>query len=47
MTVVLALTACAALAGATSPLAVGDWIAEAPTYMLQQVGAHTDPLLPS
>ncbi|MFE5082090.1 transposase family protein [Streptomyces mirabilis] len=47
LTVVLALTACAVLAGAASPLAVGDWIADAPTYTLQQVGAHTDPLLPS
>jgi hypothetical protein len=47
LTVVLALTACAVLAGATSLLAVGEWIADAPTYVLQQVGTRPDPLLPS
>ncbi|MDQ0596262.1 hypothetical protein QF037_000607 [Streptomyces canus] len=30
LTVVLALTACAVLAGATSLLAVGEWITDAP-----------------
>ncbi|PTH87614.1 ISAs1 family transposase [Streptomyces sp. A244] len=43
--VVLALTACAVLAGATSLLAVGEWIADAPGYVLEQVGSHPDPLL--
>ncbi|WP_338672627.1 ISAs1 family transposase [Streptomyces sp. SCSIO 30461] len=43
---VLALTACAVLAGATSLLAVGEWIADAPPHVLEQVGAHPDPLLP-
>lgn len=46
LAVVLALTACAVLAGATSLLAVGEWIADAPAHVLEQVGAHTDPLLP-
>ena len=46
LTVVLALTACAVLAGATSLLAVGEWIADAPPRVLEQVGARTDPLLP-
>jgi predicted transposase YbfD/YdcC len=44
--VVLALTACAVLAGATSVLAVGEWIADAPPQVLKQVGAPADPLLP-
>jgi hypothetical protein len=35
---VLALTACAVLAGATSLLAVGEWIADAPTHV------PTDPM---
>lgn len=43
---VLALTACAVLAGATSLPAVGEWIADAPAHMLHQVGARPDPLLP-
>ncbi len=34
------------LAGATSPLAVGEWIADAPGHVLEQVGADADPLLP-
>ncbi|WP_234042641.1 transposase family protein [Streptomyces marianii] len=38
--VVRALTACAVLAGATSLLAVGEWIADAPAHVLQQVGAR-------
>ncbi|WUX65390.1 transposase family protein (plasmid) [Streptomyces sp. NBC_01431] len=46
LAVVLALTACAVLAGATSLLAVGEWIADAPAYVLEQVGADPDPLLP-
>ncbi|MEV7979855.1 ISAs1 family transposase [Streptomyces sp. NPDC086519] len=46
LAVVLALTACAVLAGATSLLAVGEWIADAPAHVLEQVGAHPDPLLP-
>ncbi|WP_406447024.1 transposase family protein [Streptomyces sp. NBC_01613] len=46
LTVVLTLTACAVLARATSLLAVGEWIADAPTYVLQQVGVRPDPLLP-
>lgn len=44
--VVLTLTACAVLAGATWLLAVGEWIADAPGYVLEQVGADLDPLLP-
>jgi len=46
LAVVLALTACAVLAGATSLLAVGEWIADAPGHVLEQVGANPDPLLP-
>lgn len=46
LAVVLALTACAVLSGATSLLAVGEWIADAPGYVLEQVGANPDPLLP-
>ncbi|WP_323139675.1 transposase family protein [Streptomyces sp. NBC_01443] len=46
LAVVLALTACAVLAGATSLLAVGEWIADAPAHVLEQVGVHPDPLLP-
>ncbi|WP_234343109.1 transposase family protein [Streptomyces fulvoviolaceus] len=46
LTVVLALTACAVPAGATSLPAVGEWIADAPGYLLEQVGAVPDPLLP-
>ncbi|MGI5460876.1 transposase family protein [Streptomyces sp. CA-249302] len=46
LAVVLALTACAVLAGATSLPAVGEWIADAPGYVLEQVGAVPDPLLP-
>jgi hypothetical protein len=46
LAVVLALTACAVLTGATSLLAVGEWIADAPWYVLEQVGADSDPLLP-
>ncbi|MFC9266361.1 transposase family protein [Streptomyces zhihengii] len=39
LVVVLALTACAVLAGARSLLAVGEWIADAPPQVLQAVGA--------
>ncbi|WP_371674240.1 transposase family protein [Streptomyces sp. NBC_00289] len=46
LAVVLTLTACAVLAGATSLLAVGEWIADAPGHVLEQVGANPDPLLP-
>ncbi|MFE4824877.1 ISAs1 family transposase [Streptomyces sp. NPDC056704] len=46
LAVVLALTACAVLAGATSLLAVSEWIADAPEQVLEQIGAHPDPLLP-
>jgi predicted transposase YbfD/YdcC len=44
--VVLALTACAVLAGARSLLAVGEWITDAPPPVLQQLGVRPDPLLP-
>ncbi|MFB6879000.1 transposase family protein [Streptomyces sp. NPDC056323] len=46
LTVVLVLTVCAVLAEATSLLAVGEWIADAPAHALEQVGARRDPLLP-
>uniref|UniRef100_UPI002F909A82 transposase family protein n=1 Tax=Streptomyces sp. NBC_01562 TaxID=2975879 RepID=UPI002F909A82 len=46
LTVVLALTACAVLAGARSLLAVGEWIADVPPQVLTTVGARPDPLLP-
>lgn len=45
LVVVLALTACAVLAEATSFLAVGEWIADAPPHV-EQVGAQPDLLLP-
>ncbi|MFH9969042.1 transposase family protein [Streptomyces mirabilis] len=44
LVVVLALTACAVLAGARSLLAVGEWIADAPPPVLQAIGASSDPL---
>jgi hypothetical protein len=44
LAVVLALTACAVLAGATSLLAVGEWIADAPGHVLEQVGADASQL---
>ncbi|MFI0968320.1 hypothetical protein ACH4S8_44355 [Streptomyces sp. NPDC021080] len=37
MAVVLALTACAVLTGATSLLAVGEWIADAPAHVLHRL----------
>jgi hypothetical protein len=43
---VLALTACAVLAGATSVLAVGEWIADAPPHILERLGIRLDPLFP-
>ncbi|WP_371798241.1 transposase family protein [Streptomyces sp. NBC_01707] len=43
---VLTLAACAVLAGATSLLAVGEWIADAPPHVLAHVGARLDPLPP-
>lgn len=46
LAVVLALTACAVLAGAASLLAVGEWIAGAPTHVLDRLGVRGDPLLP-
>ncbi|MFW3470018.1 ISAs1 family transposase [Streptomyces microflavus] len=44
--VVLTLTACAVLSGATSLLAVGEWIADAPPHVLQRLGVRLDPVLP-
>jgi hypothetical protein len=41
-----ALTACAVLAGATSLLAVGEWIADAPSHVLECLGVRPDPLSP-
>lgn len=46
LAVVLSLAACAVLAGATSLVAVGEWIADAPEHVLEQLGARPDPLLP-
>ncbi|WP_253191551.1 transposase family protein [Streptomyces sp. M1013] len=46
MVAVLALTACAVLAGATSLLAVGEWIAGAPPSVLEHLGVRPDPLCP-
>ncbi|GAA2969519.1 hypothetical protein GCM10010446_63620 [Streptomyces enissocaesilis] len=43
---VLALTACAVLAGARSLLAVAEWVADAPLELLEQLGATVDPLAP-
>jgi predicted transposase YbfD/YdcC len=43
---VLALTACAVLAGARSLLAVGEWVADAPPALLERLGAVVDPLFP-
>lgn len=47
LVVVLALTACAVLAGATSLLAVGEWIADAPPHLLFRLGVRPDPLAPA
>ncbi|MFE7401687.1 ISAs1 family transposase [Streptomyces sp. NPDC057557] len=46
LVVVLALTACAVLAGATPLLAVGEWIAGAPSSALERLGVRPDPLCP-
>nr|WP_269857500.1 ISAs1 family transposase [Streptomyces sp. RPT161] len=46
LTVVLALTACAVLSGATSLLAVGEWISGVPPHLLEQLGTRCDPVLP-
>lgn len=46
LSVVLALAACAVLAGATSLLAVGEWIADAPPQVLEGLGVCPDPVLP-
>ncbi|WP_223281452.1 transposase family protein [Streptomyces antnestii] len=43
---VLALTACAVLAGATSLPAVGEWITDAPPSVLERLGVRPDPLSP-
>ncbi len=43
---VLALTACAVLAGARSLLAVGEWVADAPPALLERLGTVVDPLYP-
>ncbi|MEU3245747.1 MULTISPECIES: transposase family protein [unclassified Streptomyces] len=43
---VLALTACAVLAGARSLLAVGEWVADAPPTLLERLGGRVDPLFP-
>ncbi|ULR53875.1 ISAs1 family transposase [Streptomyces deccanensis] len=43
---VLALAACAVLAGATSVLAVSEWIADAPPHILEPLGIRLDPLFP-
>ncbi|MET9074552.1 ISAs1 family transposase [Streptomyces sp. NPDC004232] len=45
--VVLALTACAVLAGATSLLTAGEWIADTPAHVLGQLGVRPDPVLPA
>ncbi|MFF4016509.1 transposase family protein [Streptomyces sp. NPDC001843] len=39
-------TACAVLAGATSLLAVGEWITDAPPSVLDRLGVRPDPLSP-
>ncbi|MER6114234.1 transposase family protein, partial [Streptomyces hirsutus] len=44
--VVLALAACAVLAGAASLLAVGEWIVDAPPQVLERLGVQPDPVLP-
>ncbi|GAB7189067.1 ISAs1 family transposase [Kitasatospora sp. Ki12] len=46
LAVVLALTACAVLAGATSLLAVGEWIADVSPQVLERLGVRPDPVLP-
>ncbi|MFH9193493.1 hypothetical protein [Streptomyces globisporus] len=46
LAIALALAACAVLAGATSLLAVGEWIADAPPQVLERLGVRPDPVLP-
>ncbi|MDO0933775.1 ISAs1 family transposase [Streptomyces sp. DG2A-72] len=46
LVVMLALTACAVLAGASSLLAVGEWITDAPPPVLERLGVRPDPLSP-
>ncbi|MER7309584.1 transposase family protein [Streptomyces griseoluteus] len=46
LAVVLTLTACAVLTGATALLAVGEWIADAPPHVLERLGVRPDPVLP-
>ena len=46
LAVVLALTACAVLAGATSLLAVGEWIADVPAHVMETLGLRPDPVMP-
>ncbi|MFG2920922.1 transposase family protein [Streptomyces sp. NPDC048305] len=41
---VLALAACAVLAGATSVLIVSEWIADAPPHILQRLDIRLDPM---
>ncbi|MFD3823693.1 ISAs1 family transposase [Streptomyces sp. NPDC058625] len=43
----LALTACAVLAGARSLLVVGEWVADAPPALLERLGTVVDPLSPT
>ncbi|MEU5489393.1 transposase family protein [Streptomyces sp. NPDC020196] len=43
---VLALTACAVLAGAGSLLAVSEWVADAPAELLERLGIRVGPLFP-
>jgi hypothetical protein len=42
----LALMACAVLAGARSLLAVSEWVADAPRTLLERLGTAVDPLVP-
>ncbi|MFJ2110999.1 ISAs1 family transposase [Streptomyces sp. NPDC087850] len=42
----LALAACAVLAGATSLPAVGEWIVDTPPQLLEVLGVRLDPLCP-
>lgn len=46
LVVVLALTACAVLAGAASLPAVGEWITDAPPSVLERLGVRPDPPSP-
>ncbi|MEN1883107.1 transposase family protein [Streptomyces mirabilis] len=46
LVVMLALTACADPAGATSLPAVGEWITDAPPSVLERLGVRPDPLSP-